>query len=223
MSITNEKITIMLADDHALIRQAWSFMLNADKRFKVIAQCSNGEEAIEKARLHHPDIIVIDINMPGITGVEAVKEIKKVSPRSRILAASQHVHQGYVSAMIAAGANGYLTKTSEMEEMFTAILEINDGGQYICREIKDKLATRFLYNEEEEAAEAKLSQREIVIIDLIRKGVSSKQMAESLCISQKTVEVHRYNILKKLNLKNSPALVNFINENPHMLWSKVAI
>jgi len=222
MNITTEKITIMLADDHALIRQAWSFMLNADKRFKVIAQCSNGEEAIEKAGLHHPDIIIIDINMPGISGVEAVKEITKVSPQSRILAASQHVHQGYVSAMIAAGANGYITKTSEMEEMFTAILEIHDGGQYICREIKDKLATRFLYSEEEEA-EAKLSQREIVIIELIRKGVSSKQMAESLSISQKTVEVHRYNILKKLNLKNSPALVNFINENPHMLWTKAAI
>lgn len=223
MTSSTEKISILIAEDHNLIRQAWSFVLNADKRFKVVAQCSNGEDAVVKARLYNPQIIIMDINLPGITGVEAVKQIMRSSPGSKILAASQHEHQGYVSGMLAAGAKGYITKTSDIEEMFTAILEIHNGGKYICKEIKSKLAEQMLYNDEDETKQAKLSQREIAIIDLIRKGVSSKEMAESLNITKKTVEVHRYNILKKLNIKNSPALVNYINENPHMLWSRTAV
>ena len=223
MSNTTEKISILIAEDHTLVREAWSFMFNIDERFKVVAQCSNGEDAIEKTRLYNPQIIIMDINLPGISGLETVKQIMKYSPGSKILAASQHLHEGYVSGMLAAGAKGYITKTSDMEEMFIAIMEIYNGGTYVCKEIKNKLAEQMFYSNEDKAKQAKLSKREIAIVDLIRQGVSSKEMAQSLNIAKRTVEVHRYNILKKLNMKNSPALVNYINQNPHMLWRKTAV
>lgn len=219
MNTTTEKISILIADDHTLIRQAWYIVLNNDSRFKVVAQCSSGEEAIEKAKQVNPDVIIMDINLPGISGFEATKRLTVSSPGSKILAASQHAQAAYVSSMLEAGARGYITKGSEIDEMCTAILEIHKGRKYICREIKNKLAEELLYGgDKEDKKEKKLSQREKVVVDFIRKGVSSKEMAESLHISKKTVEVHRYNILRKLNLKNSPALVNYINENPTMLW-----
>jgi DNA-binding NarL/FixJ family response regulator len=219
MNNSTGKISILIADDHSLVRQAWCIILNTDERFNIVGQCSSGEDAIQQAMLLNPDIIVMDVNLPGISGVEAVKQIAVSSPGSKVLAASQHTQQVYVSGMLEAGAKGYLTKTSDIDEMITAILEIKKGGTYICNEIKNKLVDRLLFNDTAETKPKQISEREKTIIDLIRQGVSSKEMAASLNISVKTVEVHRYNILKKLNMKNSLALVNYINENPRLIWN----
>jgi DNA-binding NarL/FixJ family response regulator len=208
-----EKITILIADDHTLVRETWSFILNTDERFQVIAESGSGEEAVELAKQLRPNIVIMDINLPGMNGIEATQQIRKYSPASRILGVSLHTQPTYARKMIQKGAMGYVTKNSSREEMFKAIMEVQAGRRYICDEIKNILSEQVINGEDQQGGLNALSQREIEIIHFIKKGFSSKEIAESLDISVKTVEVHRYNILKKLNLKNSAALVNYINNS----------
>ena len=206
-----EKITILLVDDHKLIRESWSFILNSDPRFVVIGETSSGAEAIEIAGEKRPRIILMDVNMTPVNGFDATKEISKISPESKIIAVSMHTMPAYAKRMIQLGAMGYVTKNSSKDEMIAAIVEVNNGRKYICHEVKTILAEQ----ETDENADSpdlnNLSRRELDIIKLIKEGHSSREIALQLDISLKTVEVHRYNILKKLKLKNTAALVNFIN------------
>ena len=208
-----EKITILIADDHTLVRETWSFILNTDERFNVIAECGSGEEAVELAKQLRPNIVIMDINLPGMNGIEATQLIRKFSPASKILGVSLHTQPTYARKMIQKGAMGYVTKNSSREEMFKALIEVQNGRRYICDEIKNILSEQVINGEDPQTGLNALSQREIEIINFIKKGFSSKEIAESLDISVKTVEVHRYNVLKKLNLKNSAALVNYINNS----------
>ena len=208
-----EKITILIADDHTLVRETWSFIFNTDPRFTVVAESGSGEEAVELARKLRPNVVIMDINLPGINGIEATQQIRKFSPGSRILGVSLHTQPTYARKMIQKGASGYVTKNSSRDEMFKAILEIQSGKKYICDEIKNILSEQVISGEDQQTGLNSLSQREIEIIAFIKKGNSSKEIADALNISVKTVEVHRYNVLKKLNLKNAAALVNFINNS----------
>ncbi len=208
-----EKITILIVDDHTLVRETWSFILNTDERFNVVAESGNGEDAVEMAKQLRPQIVIMDINLPGMNGIEATQLIRKYSPASRILGVSLHTQPTYARKMIQKGAMGYVTKNSSREEMFKAITEVQAGRKYICDEIKNILSEQVINGDEQQGGLNALSQREIEIINFIKKGFSSKEIAENLEISVKTVEVHRYNILKKLNLKNSAALVNYINNS----------
>jgi DNA-binding NarL/FixJ family response regulator len=207
-----EKITILLVDDHKLIRDSWSFILNSDSRFQVIAETSSGAEAIELARTLRPLIILMDVNMTPVNGFEATKQIRKFSPGSKIIGITMHSMPAYAKRMLQIGAMGYVTKNSSKEEMITAILEVYSGKKYICEEVKNILAQQELEEEGDGQPDMNvLSRRELEIVKLIREGSSSKEIALNLDISLKTVEVHRYNILKKLGLKNTASLVNFIN------------
>ncbi|HVG14129.1 MAG TPA: response regulator transcription factor, partial [Chitinophagaceae bacterium] len=198
-----DKITILIADDHTLVRETWSFILNTDPRFSVVAESGSGEDAVEMAKKLRPNIVIMDINLPGINGIEATQQIRKFSPGSRILGVSLHTQPTYARKMMQKGAMGYVTKNSSREEMFKAILEIQGGKKYICDEIKNILSDQVISGDDPQTGLNSLSQREIEIISYIKKGFSSKEIADSLNISVKTVEVHRYNILKKLNLKNA--------------------
>lgn len=208
-----EKITILIADDHTLVRETWSFILNTDERFTVVAESGSGEEAVELAKQLRPDVVIMDINLPGMNGIEATQLIRKYSPASKILGVSLHTQPTYARKMIQKGAMGYVTKNSSREEMFKAITEVQQGRRYICEEIKNILSEQVINGEDQSGGVNALSQREIEIIQFIKKGFSSKEIAESLDISVKTVEVHRYNVLKKLNLKNAAALVNYVNNS----------
>jgi DNA-binding NarL/FixJ family response regulator len=207
-----DKISILLVDDHRLIRDSWSFILNSDPRFEVIGETSTGEEAIEIARNKRPDIVLMDVNMSPVNGFDATKQIRKFSPGSKVIGVSMHSMPAYAKRMLQLGAMGYVTKNSSKDEMITAIMEVNGGRKYICDEVKNILAQQELDEGSAPATDMNnLSRRELDIIQLIKEGLSSKEIALQLDISLKTVEVHRYNILKKLNLKNTAALVNFIN------------
>ena len=206
----NDKITILIVDDHKLIRDTWSFILNSDPRFQVIAETDSGKDAIGLAENNHPNIVLMDINMSPMNGFDATKEIRKVSPESKIIGVSMHSQPAYAKKMLQVGAMGYITKNSSKEEMIGAISEVAQGNKYICHEVKAILSEQILEDNEKPDINL-LSQREIEIIDLIKQGQSSKEIAQQLNITLKTVEVHRHNILKKLNLKNTAALVNFIN------------
>ena len=206
-----EKITILIADDHMLIRDTWSSILNSDPRFQVISRCSNGEEAIKEAQKLRPKVVLIDINMTPVSGIEATQQIRKFSPASKIIGVSMHSQPAYVKKLLKLGAHGYVTKNSPQQEMFEAIEEVMKGNRYICSEVKTILSEQ-AFDEENSGANS-LSNRELEIIKFIKEGLSSKEISAALNISLKTVEVHRHNILKKLNLKNSAALVNYINES----------
>lgn len=214
-----KKSTILVVEDHAIVRKAWSLMLNSRSNFEVIAECGSGEEAIVLSRQLNPDIIVMDINLPGISGIEATQSILGSSPLARIIAISEHTNTEHVRTMLHAGAKAYVTKSSEPDEMFDAFREVLAGNKYICHEIKEKLAEEVLYKKQGTGVK-RLTKRESEIVNHIRKGSSSKDISAILKVSQKTVEVHRYNILKKLRLKNSLSLVNYINENPTLLTHK---
>ncbi len=206
-----EKINVLIADDHKLIRETWTYILNSDERFHVIAECGDSEQAVEMARQKRPHVILMDINMTPISGFDATERIRKVSPASRIIGVSMHSQPAYAKKMLQIGAKGYVTKNSSKEEMIKAILEVNNGNKYICDEIKNNISEMILEENKDVPNVNSLTDREIQIINLIKEGLSSKEIASNLNISLKTVEVHRHNVLKKLKLKNSASLVNFIN------------
>ncbi|PWT74905.1 MAG: DNA-binding response regulator [Bacteroidetes bacterium] len=208
------KISILIADDHKLIRETWSYILNNDPRFRVVASCGNGEEAVELAKEKHPGVILMDINMTPFSGLEATKQIRKIIPDSKIIGVTMHSQPAYAKKMMQIGARGYVTKNSSKEEMIKAILEVYQGNKYICEEIRTMLSEQSLDGNEDTNDINTLTEREMQIINLIKQGMSSKEIARRLEISLKTVEVHRHNILKKLKLKNSASLVNFINNSP---------
>jgi DNA-binding NarL/FixJ family response regulator len=198
-------------DDHKLIRDSWSFILNSDPRFLVIGETNSGDEAIEIAKNKRPQIVLMDVNMTPLNGFEATKLVRKYSPGSKVIGISMHSMPAYARRMLQMGAMGYVTKNSSKDEMIEAIIEVNSGKKYVCDEVKNILAHQELEQESDQPDMNMLSRREIEIVKLIKEGLSSKEVALRLDISLKTVEVHRYNILKKLNLRNTASLVNFIN------------
>jgi DNA-binding NarL/FixJ family response regulator len=205
------KITLLLVDDHKLIRESWSIILNADPRFEVIGETYDVDHAVEFVKTRKPDLILMDINMSPINGFDATKIILREVPDALVVAISMHALPAYARRMFQVGAKGYVTKNSSKEEFVSAILEVKAGNKFICEEIKNIVAQQELEDGGGHPDMNSLSKREIEVVQLIKEGLSSKEIAKSLTISLKTVEVHRYNILRKLKLKNTASLVNFIN------------
>ena len=134
-----KQIRIIIVDDHQMVRETWRLLLEQDERFSIIAECSDGAEAIEAVNTHKPDIILMDINMYPVNGFDATKKIIKEIPSARVIAMSLNNQPVYVRNMLQAGAKGYITKNSSKEEMTTAILEVHEGRQYICEEVRTKI------------------------------------------------------------------------------------
>jgi DNA-binding NarL/FixJ family response regulator len=208
-----KKITLLITDDHKLVRESLVMLFDADPRFEVLAHCGSGEEAVELANRWHPAIVMMDMNLPGINGFEATARILKESPLSKVLAVSMHTQPAYVRKFFQMGAMGYITKNSSREEMVNAIIEVYESRKYICDEIKNILAEQELSGEAKSDGLYALSKRELDIIGLVKKGLSSREIAETIQLKVKTVEVHRYNILRKLKLPNVAALVNYVNHS----------
>ena len=207
------KITVLIVDDHTLIRETWSFLLGRNENFEVIAEVGDGQKAIDIARDKRPNIVLLDINMTPLNGFDVLKMIRKQSPGSKVIAVSMHSQPAYAKKMLRMGAKGYVTKNSPRQEMLDAIIDVNNGNTYICQEVKNILSDQMLSEEDNTAGLNQLSEREIEVINQIRDGLSSKEIADRLAISIKTVEVHRHNILKKLKVKNTASLINYINSS----------
>lgn len=218
-----EKITILIAEDHLLVREAWAYMLNNNPRFRVVAETSDGNEAIELSRELKPDVVILDINLKGKNGIDAVPLILHHSPGSRILGVSWLTHPTYSRRMIQNGALGYISKNSPGREMMHAIEEVNAGRQYICDETLKVYESVTNDKPSSDRGINSLSQREVEVIEQIKKGYSSKEIAEALNVSKKTIEVHRYNIMRKLNLRNVASLVNYINHSQLDLDERIAV
>ncbi|HEX3934627.1 MAG TPA: response regulator transcription factor [Puia sp.] len=206
-----KKVSIMIVDDHTLIRETWSFLLGKNENFDVVAECGDGERAIELARDKRPDVVLLDINMAPMSGFDVLKMIRKYSPGSKIIGVSMHSQPAYAKKMLRLGAKGYVTKNSPRQEMLEAISEVSQNHVYICQEVKNILSDQLLNQDQVNPDINNLSDREMQIVRALKEGLSSKEIASDLNISLKTVEVHRHNILKKLKLKNTVSLINFIN------------
>jgi DNA-binding NarL/FixJ family response regulator len=205
-------IHILIADDHLLLREAWSMILRKDHRFMIIGNCSNSMQAVKLSRKLKPDILLLDINMSPYNGIEAAQKIRGISPETRIIALTMSNDPAYAKKMFQLGAMGYVTKNSSIEEMTEAILTVSGGNTYVCNEMKEILSSsredprKFL-------AVHLLTKREIEVINLIKAGQSSKEICGELEITLNTVETHRYNILKKLGVKNATSLIHFMNDS----------
>ncbi len=206
------KITILIADDHTLVRDAWIFMFNRDQRFVVVGETGDDKAVIQLAATKQPNVILLDINLHGINGIDLIPELKKYSPTSNILGVSLHSEPIFAKKMIESGAMGYVTKNSSGKELLQAIIDVSQGKKFICEEIKSKLSES-LFASHRDSRVSSLSVREVEIVKQISNGFSSKEIAFMLNITRKTVEVHRYNIMKKLNVPNAAGLVNFFNKH----------
>lgn len=207
------KITIAIVDDHRLIREMWVKLFAVRKDIEIAGDSGAFDEAIELIKLKRPDIVLLDINLPPASGLDAVPLIRKYSPGTKIIAVSMHTEPVYARKMIRLGAKGYVTKNSSHEEMFKAVDEVMKGNMFICAEMKNILSDHFITEDEDKPDPKKLSLREIEVIKLIKESLPSKEIAARLGISVRTVDVHRQNILKKLKLKNTVALINYVNTN----------
>jgi DNA-binding NarL/FixJ family response regulator len=206
-------IKIILADDHRLVREALSLFISSVRRLKVIAECDNGEEAVRLCRKFNPDLLILDINLPELNGIDAAAQIKMASPGTKILAVSLHTQLFYINKMFQMGASGYVSKSSAREEIMDAIETILSGGKYICKEVRNIFCSQESATSNTPAGLHSLTPRELEIITLVSKGNSSKEITNILNITLKTVEVHRHNVLKKLKLKNTAALLKMLYPN----------
>lgn len=208
----SDKIKIVIADDHVLIAETWATLINLDPAFQVIKVYDNTQSLLDEVSDLAPQIVILDININPISGLDAVKLIRERSPNSRTIGVSMHNQPSFAKRMISNGAMGYVTKNSTKDEMYKAIQEVMEGRVYICAEIKNRITQNILMEDEESARLNSLTDREIDIIKLLKEGCTTEEIAEKLFLSPRTVDTHRAKILKKLQLKNSLSLIKLINE-----------
>ena len=175
-----KKISILIADDHQLIRDTWTIILNSDLRFEVVAVASSGEQAVELAKAICPDIVLMDINMGNLNGLDATKLVKSFSPSSKIIGISIHAVPDFAKKMLKMGASGYITKNSSREEFIQAILEVQQGRIFICNEIKEILSHREFELTNDKPDFNSLTKRELEVIASIKDGLSSKEIGKGL-------------------------------------------
>lgn len=202
----------MLVDDHALMRTGLRMMLETQDDLEIVGECETGAEAIRRAHDLRPDLILMDIALPDILGIEATRVIKKDLPKTAVLALTMHENEEYFFEMLNAGASGYLPKKVAPTELLNAIRVIAGGGVYLYPSLAKTLVQDYLKRAvvgDEKAAYDGLTEREREVVKLIADGLSNTEVADRLVISVKTVERHRANILAKLGLHSRTELVKY--------------
>lgn len=203
-------IRILIADDHGVMRAGLRAMLEGESSVEVVGEATNGEEVLDLARQLQPDIILLDIGMPGMDGIEATRRITKLTPPVKVLILSVYEDESLLREAIRVGASGYIVKRAAGDELIDAIQAVSKGYMYIHPAI-----TRMLVSDLSPAVDAKkgalesLTPRELEVMGFIIRGYTNRQIAEELFISQRTVEGHRANVFGKLGLKNRVELVEF--------------
>jgi DNA-binding NarL/FixJ family response regulator len=200
--VTTEQITILLADDHSLVRRGFRRLLEDDEAMKVIGEASNGVEAIRMAYELKPQVVVMDLSMPELDGVQATKEIVKHLPGTDVLVLSMHAEDNYVRNALDAGAKGYLLKSAIDVDLIGAIRAVAEGKRFIGSGL------RYIAQEQDDEL-SKLTAREKQVLQLIAQGKSNKEIANLLDLSVNTVSVHRANLMEKMNIHRTAELVLF--------------
>jgi DNA-binding NarL/FixJ family response regulator len=215
MGMMGQKVRIVIAEDHTILREGLRSLLSSDPNFEIVGEAEDGREAIRCVEKLKPDLILTDLSMPRMNGMEAIKEIRRISPVTKILVLTVHKTEEYILATFRAGANGYLLKDSTHAELVMAVKKVLSGKQYISPEISAKVIEGYLEGKKTLKSQTSwetLTQREREILKLIAEGYKNKEIADDLCISVKTVEKHRANLMEKLNLHNVQALTTYAIE-----------
>jgi len=202
-------IKIAIVDDHALFRNGLKILLNANPDMTVTSEASNGKEFLENLTKDIPDIVLIDINMPVMGGIDATEIATEKYPDLKIIALSMFGEEEYYYKMINAGAKGFLLKNSEINEVTEAILQVYKGNSFFSQELLYNVIKNFKAQKETELETATLSRREIQVLEEICKGLSNQEIADTLFISKRTVDKHRANLLSKTNSKNTANLIMY--------------
>jgi two-component system response regulator NreC len=203
-------VRVLIADDHALIRSGLRALLEREGEFQVIAEAADGYEAIELAIRHKPDVVLLDVGMPRLSGTDAAQQIAEKVPAARIVILSMHSDEGYVLRALKAGARGYLLKASPEADVLAAIRAVAAGNAYFSPSITRMLMEEYVAEARRRGVEDSydlLSLREKEVCQLLASGKSNRDIAELLHISLATVETHRNNIFQKLHLHNLPELI----------------
>lgn len=212
-------IQVILADDHDLVRTGMKRLLDDIADIDVVAEARNGQEAIKLVEKHHPNIILLDINMPELNGLEATRKLRHSFPELKILIVSMHNDELFPQRLLKAGANGYLTKDTGIDEINHAIHEVMKGRNYICAEVAQKLALIKTGNGDVSPFQS-LSERELQVLGLIIEGMKVNDISNRLCLSPKTVSTYRHRLFGKLGVHNDVELAKlamqygFIDERP---------
>ena len=194
-------LNVLLVDDHSVVRMGFKMLIDSEKDMQVIAEAETGEDGIIKFQEIKPDVIVMDITMPGIGGLEAIERIIAKEKNAKILVLSAHEDSVHPKRVLSAGAIGYLTKRSAAEELINAIRTVGSGKKYIESSVAQQLAITQLSGENDPTEV--LSDREFEVFISLAKGKSTNEIADTMCLSPRTVGTHLYNIKQKLNANNS--------------------
>lgn len=206
-----QKIRILLADDHAVVRQGLGRILAAEPDMEIIAEAANGREAVERAEDLKPDVVVMDVAMPEVNGIEATRALMASSPQIKILAVSMHKEAVYVREILRAGARGYLIKDAQDQDLVEAVRALWQGKGYISPAIAESVLVD--YRKHVNDPVDRLTVREREVLRLIAEGKTNKEIAASLNLSVYTVDAHRGNIMEKLNLRSAAEIVRFAMRN----------
>lgn len=206
------KIKIFLVDDHNLFREGLKFLLSNNDFISEIHEAENGKDLLKNILNVKPDIILMDIEMPVMNGIEATKETLKIYPKTKVIALSMYGNENFYSEMIDAGAKGFLLKNSKFEDVKKAITEVNEGKNYFSPEILEAIIKN-LNKKKYKKKNTDLTKREIEILYNICKGLSNQEIADFLYISKRTVDKHRENVLLKTQSKNTAGLVIYAIKN----------
>ncbi|WP_024297860.1 response regulator [Methylomicrobium lacus] len=207
-------ISVLLVDDHQLVRTGIQALLNSDKGIQVVAVADSGEQAIEIVEELSPDVVLMDVSMPGIGGVEASRRILRQNPNVKIIGLSAYNDGPIPQQLLKLGVLGFISKSSSADEMICAIRKAVDGQRYLCNDVASHLAFQSLLGDQPSPF-AKLSQRETEIVTLILQGKSISEMAEILSINTKTVNTYRYRLYGKLKIKNDVELTRLAVKSGH--------
>jgi DNA-binding NarL/FixJ family response regulator len=202
-------IKVLLADDHPMVREGLRLAINSTSGQQVIGTAGNAAEALQLIASLKPDLLLTDISMPGVSGIELTREALKQNPGLKVIIMSMHENDAYINNAVQAGAQGYLLKDSDKNELSEAIQMVMDGGKYFSKSVSQILVNG-MYNKQEDASvsdNSGLSNREIEVLRLIAQGLSNKEIAAKLFLSVRTIDAHRYNIMQKLDVKNTAEMI----------------
>lgn len=211
-----EKKRILIVEDRTIVREGLRLLVTSDERYSIAGEAEDGHAAIKAARELQPDLILMDLSMPRMNGMDAIREIKKVCPAIKILVLTVHDTDEFIIASLEAGADGYILKDANKSELMMAIKSVLEGKPFLSPGISERIISGYLSKQQPPKPKTtlqSLTHREREILKLIAEGYKNKSIAELLCISANTVEKHRENILYKLGMHNASGLTAFAIEN----------
>jgi DNA-binding NarL/FixJ family response regulator len=204
-------LTLLLADDHQIVRQGLRAILTAEADFRLAGEAADGPEAVRLAERLRPDVLVLDLMMPGLNGMEVTRQVRRRSPRTQVVILSMHSNEAYVVEALRAGASGYVLKESSAEDLVTAIREVIAGRRYLTPPISEHAIGDYLRKVEATPLDPydTLTAREREVLALTAAGHSAAEIGKRLFISVRTVETHRANLMRKLSVRNQKELIRF--------------